>query len=99
MAQGNVEVWLGSLMAMAQKSLHNVIRQAHFAIGDANFQLLEFLNTFPAQVCVACRLFADFLCLCLTGDRQGRSQVYLTISRRKRGDYKPVITEPKAKWI
>jgi dynein heavy chain len=50
MAQGNVEVWLGSLMNMAQKSLHNVIRQAHFAIGDANFQLLEFLNTFPAQV-------------------------------------------------
>ena len=60
MAQGNVEVWLGSLMAMAQKSLHNVIRQAHFAIGDANFQLLEFLNTFPAQVCVACRLFVYF---------------------------------------
>lgn len=50
MAQGNVEVWLGSLMTFAQKSLHNVIRQAHFAIGDANFQLLEFLNTFPAQV-------------------------------------------------
>ena len=69
MAQGNVEVWLGSLMAMAQKSLHNVIRQAHFAIGDANFQLLEFLNTFPAQVCVACRLFVVFLSLCLTGDR------------------------------
>lgn len=50
MAQGNVEVWLGALMNMAQKSLHNVIRQAHFAVGDANFQLLEFLNTFPAQV-------------------------------------------------
>ena len=59
-AQGNVEVWLGSLMTMAQKSLHNVIRQAHFAIGDANFQLLEFLNTFPAQVSAACRLFAVF---------------------------------------
>jgi hypothetical protein len=56
MAQGNVEVWLGSLMNMAQKSLHNVIRQAHFAIGDANFQLLEFLNTFPAQVCVCSQL-------------------------------------------
>ena len=59
-AQGNVEVWLGLLMTMAQKSLHNVIRQAHFAIGDANFQLLEFLNTFPAQVCATCRLFAVF---------------------------------------
>jgi hypothetical protein len=24
---------------------------------------------------------------------------YLTISRRRRGDYKPIFTEPKAKWI
>ena len=56
MAQGNVEVWLGSLMNMAQKSLHNVIRQAHFAVGDTSFQLLEFLNTFPAQVTIRLNL-------------------------------------------
>ena len=50
MAQGNVEVWLGTLLTVSQRSLHNIIKQAHVAINDANFQLLEFLNTFPAQV-------------------------------------------------
>ena len=49
-AEGNVEVWLMSLMLMAQKSLHGVIRTAAMAIQDSNFQLLEFLNMFPAQV-------------------------------------------------
>ena len=49
-AEGNVEVWLMSLMLMAQKSLHGVIRTAAMAIQDQNFQLLEFLNMFPAQV-------------------------------------------------
>ena len=47
----------------------------------------------------------------VTGDSEGRSpcdnerhfvyhistNVYLTISRRRRGDYKPIFTEPKAK--
>eukprot|EP00794_Sanderia_malayensis_P018805 gene18805-20701_t len=50
MAQGNVEVWLGTLQAMSQKSLHSIIRQAHVAINDENFKLMEFLDTFPAQV-------------------------------------------------
>ena len=49
-AEGNVEVWLMSLMNMAQKSLHGVIRTAAMAIQDQNFQLLEFLSMFPAQV-------------------------------------------------
>ena len=49
-AEGNVEVWLMSLMLMAQKSLHGVVRTAAIAIQDPNFQLLEFLNMFPAQV-------------------------------------------------
>ena len=39
-----------SLMQMAQKSMHGVIRTAAMAIQDPNFQLLEFLNMFPAQV-------------------------------------------------
>ena len=39
-----------SLMKMSHKSLHGVIRTAAMAIQDTNFQLLEFLNMFPAQV-------------------------------------------------
>ncbi|XP_074644897.1 dynein axonemal heavy chain 5-like [Tubulanus polymorphus] len=49
-AEGNVEVWLMSLMMMAQKSLHGVIRTAYMAIQDTSFNLLEFLSMFPAQV-------------------------------------------------
>ena len=49
-ADGNVEVWLMSLMKMAHFSLHCVIRTAAMAIQDTNFQLLEFLNMFPAQI-------------------------------------------------
>lgn len=49
-AEGNVEVWLMALLQMAQKSMHGVIRTAAMAIQDPNFQLLEFLNMFPAQV-------------------------------------------------
>ena len=49
-ADGNVEVWLMSLLKMAHASLHGVIRTAAMAISDSAFQLLEFLNMFPAQV-------------------------------------------------
>ena len=50
MAQGNVEAWLGTLQTLSQKSLHSIIRQAYVAVNDENFKLMEFLNTFPAQV-------------------------------------------------
>ena len=50
MAQGTVEVWLGTLLEMSRKSVHHVIRTAHTAVQDQGFNLLEFLNTFPAQV-------------------------------------------------
>ena len=50
MAQGNVEVWLGTLLEMSRKSVHHVIRTAHTAVQDQGFNLLEFLSTFPAQV-------------------------------------------------
>ena len=50
MAQGNVEIWLGKLLNMALRSVHSVIRNATVAIKDPNFELLEFLSSYPAQV-------------------------------------------------
>ena len=58
MAQGNVEVWLGSLLRCSLDSVHAVIRQAFVAISDPNLALIEFLNSFPAQVCVC-------VCVCV----------------------------------
>ena len=49
-AEGNVEVWLMTLMVMAQLSLHGVIRAAAMAIQDSAFRLIEFLENYPAQV-------------------------------------------------
>ena len=50
MAQGNVEIWLGKLLDMSLRSVHCVIKNALVAIEDPNFELLDFLNTYPAQV-------------------------------------------------
>ncbi|XP_056290618.1 LOW QUALITY PROTEIN: dynein axonemal heavy chain 5-like [Pseudoliparis swirei] len=50
LAQGNVEAWLGQLLAGVRQTLHAIIRQAHLAIGEPGLQLLEFQAAFPAQV-------------------------------------------------
>nr|QWY73219.1 dynein heavy chain 5 [Hofstenia miamia] len=50
MAQGNVEIWLGTLLNEQRKSLHSVIRRANIAVGDPGFKLIEFEHQFPAQV-------------------------------------------------
>ena len=50
MALGNVENWLGKLLEMSLRSVHRVIQDAMVAIEDQNFELLEFLNNYPAQV-------------------------------------------------
>ena len=52
MAQGNVENWLGALLREALHSVHVVIRNAHIAVEDPNMDLIEFLNTFPAQASI-----------------------------------------------
>lgn len=50
-AEGNVEVWLMNLMLQSQKSVHGVIRTAYMTVSDTqSFDLLEFLNTYPAQI-------------------------------------------------
>jgi len=50
MAQGNVEFWIGALLKEALHSVHVVIRNAFVCIEDPNLDLIDFLNSFPAQV-------------------------------------------------
>ncbi|KAJ7385892.1 Dynein heavy chain 5, axonemal [Desmophyllum pertusum] len=50
MAQGNVEMWLNTLLKEAGTSVHSVIRTASIAIKDSSFKLKDFLDTYPAQV-------------------------------------------------
>ncbi|NXP03754.1 DYH8 protein, partial [Thinocorus orbignyianus] len=49
-AKGPVELWLQDLLHVQQISLHGIIRSAYYQISDPGYQLLNFLNQFPAQV-------------------------------------------------
>ena len=57
MCRGNVEVWLGELLTMQQKSLLGIIREAYEAMLDPNFDLLRFLHEYIAQVGLVCMPF------------------------------------------
>lgn len=48
--EGNVEVWLNSLLMESQSSLHSIIRTAAEVIQVERFNLIDFLNGFCAQV-------------------------------------------------
>ena len=61
MAHGNVEHWLGSLLKASLHSVHMVVKSAHTAVSDPNMQLIEFLNTFPAQVRISTHFFVHTL--------------------------------------
>ncbi|XP_056155233.1 dynein axonemal heavy chain 5 [Lampris incognitus] len=50
LAQGNVEVWLGQLLAGVRRTVHGIIRQAHLDISDPGLKFLEFQAVVPAQV-------------------------------------------------
>ncbi|XP_047128865.1 dynein axonemal heavy chain 5 isoform X1 [Hydra vulgaris] len=50
LASGNVETWLGFLLAESKNSLHHVIRMAKNSISEVNLQLIKFLSSYPAQV-------------------------------------------------
>uniref|UniRef100_A0A8C3GNK9 Dynein axonemal heavy chain 8 n=1 Tax=Cairina moschata TaxID=8855 RepID=A0A8C3GNK9_CAIMO len=49
-AKGPVELWLQDLLRVQQISLHGIIRAAYYQIIDPGYNLLNFLNHFPAQV-------------------------------------------------
>ncbi|XP_076815353.1 dynein axonemal heavy chain 5-like isoform X1 [Clavelina lepadiformis] len=49
-AQGNVEIWLGTLLQGIRQTVHSIVRRAANAISEAGFQLIDFENVFPAQV-------------------------------------------------
>lgn len=48
--QGNVEMWLGQLLAGVRQTLHTIIGQAFLTISGQGLKLLEFQSAFPAQV-------------------------------------------------
>ncbi|XP_067125373.1 dynein axonemal heavy chain 8-like isoform X2 [Centruroides vittatus] len=50
MAKGNVEVWLANLMHEQQQSLNKIILQAYNNVNAEEFDLIDFMNKYIAQV-------------------------------------------------
>jgi len=48
--QGNVEIWLGTLLDAIRKTVHSIVRKAASAISEPGFQVIDFENVFPAQI-------------------------------------------------
>ena len=51
MAKGNVEVWLGELLKLQQSSLQAVISEANSQMMEENFDIHQYIESAPAQVC------------------------------------------------
>ncbi len=49
-AEGSVEVWLMSLLQASHESVHCIIRQAFHFINDNQFDFLDFMARFQAQI-------------------------------------------------
>ncbi|KAF8561861.1 hypothetical protein P879_05011 [Paragonimus westermani] len=48
--QGPVESWLSKLLMTIQSSIHELVRSSHITTNEDEFQLLPFLDQYPAQV-------------------------------------------------
>ena len=49
-AEGSVELWLMQLLVTAKESLNCIIRNAYHIISESNFDMLEFIKKYQAQV-------------------------------------------------
>lgn len=49
-AEGSVELWLMSLLTSSKEALHSIIRSAYHIISESNFDMLDFIKKFQAQV-------------------------------------------------
>ena len=50
LCQGSVEVWLKVLLDTVLGTVHKIVKRAWMNLGDSGFDLLQFEDTFPAQV-------------------------------------------------
>ena len=50
LCQGSVEVWLKVLLDTVLGTVHKIVKRAWMNLGDSGFDLLQFEDTFPAQI-------------------------------------------------
>ena len=56
-AEGSVELWLMSLLLNAKDSLNSIIRNAYNLLSETNFELLDFIRKYQAQVVDSSKIF------------------------------------------